>query len=159
MEDDETASKLYETIHQNNTIDMLPELSKMAAIFAVIPTTSCSAEWAFSGPWRLKANLNSTVNQARLSNLALLNIEGPYANEVFKNIMTQMIDSCAKKNNRDRFFFLFFFGWQLNKSRNAGMFMRWVITSDFRIFTWLFAKCSDKVKGILLGCNFAAKPA
>ena len=44
MEEDETASKLYETLHQNNMIDMLPELSKMAVIFPVIPATSCSAE-------------------------------------------------------------------------------------------------------------------
>ena len=53
MEDDETASKLYETLHQNNMIEMPPELSKMAAIFAVIPET-CSAEQAFSGLRRLK---------------------------------------------------------------------------------------------------------
>ena len=40
MDEDKTASKLYETLHQNNMIDMFLELSKMAAILAVIPATS-----------------------------------------------------------------------------------------------------------------------
>ena len=86
-------------------IDMLPELSKMAAIFAVIPSTSCSAERAFSGLRRLKRYLRSTMGQTRLSNLALLNIERHYANEVLKNDMQQMIDTFGQKNNRDCYFF------------------------------------------------------
>ena len=90
-------------------VDMLPELWEMAAIFAVIPETSCSAEQAFSGLRRLKTYLRRTMNKARLSNLALLNIDRRYANEVFKNDMTQMIDSCAKKNNIEIAFFLLFF--------------------------------------------------
>ena len=63
MEEDKTASKLYETLHQNNMIDMLPELSKMAAIFAVIPATSCSVEQAFSGLRRLKTYYNISVSE------------------------------------------------------------------------------------------------
>ena len=97
---------------------------------------------AFSELWRLKAYLYSTIKQARLSNLALLNIEGRYANEVLKSDMTQMIDSFAKKKNRDCFFipfFCFLFDWQLNKSLNTGMLMWWVITSDFKILNCLFA--------------------
>ena len=87
-----TFSEILETMHENDLFDLFPEFSNMVHILAVIPATSCSAERSFSALRRLKTYLRSTMGQQRVSNIALINIEGAYANSVVNNDMDRIID-------------------------------------------------------------------
>ena len=79
-------------MHENELSDMLPEFSNVVHILAAIPATSCSAERSFSGLRRLKTYLRSTMGKQRVSNIALINIEGAYAISVVNNDMDRIID-------------------------------------------------------------------
>ena len=76
-------------MQENDLFDIFPEFSKVVHILAVIPATSrCSTERSFSALRRLKTYLRSTMGRQRASNIALINIEKPYANFVVnKDIM------------------------------------------------------------------------
>jgi len=52
---------------------LLPEVTKLVKLALTVPTTSCTLERSFSGLWRLKTYLPSTVGQARLNHVAILN--------------------------------------------------------------------------------------
>ena len=75
----ETTSDVVQFLHGNELSQMVHEFMKVVSILAVIPATSCSAERSFSGLRRLKSYLRSTMGQARVSSLALINIEREYA--------------------------------------------------------------------------------
>ena len=98
-------SEVLETMHENDLFDMLPELSKVVHILAVIPATLCSAEPSFSALRRLKTYLRSTMGQQRVTNIALINIERAYANSVVNNDMDRVIDIFGRRNGRDSYFF------------------------------------------------------
>ena len=100
-----TVSEMLETMQENDLFDIFPEFSKVVHILAVIPATSrCSAERSFSALRRLKTYLRSTMGQQRVSNIALINIEKPYANSVV-NDMGRVIDIFGRRNGRDSYFF------------------------------------------------------
>ncbi|XP_063747545.1 zinc finger MYM-type protein 1-like [Eleginops maclovinus] len=52
---------------------MLPEMTKLVKLALTVPVTSCSSERSFSGLRRLKTYLRSTMGQARLTHIAVLN--------------------------------------------------------------------------------------
>jgi len=52
---------------------MLPEITKLVKLALTVPVTSCSSERSFSGLRRLKTYLRSTMGQARLNHVAVLN--------------------------------------------------------------------------------------
>ena len=101
-----TVSEMVETMQENDLFDIFPEFSKVVHIIAAISVTSrCSAERSFSALRRMKTYLRSTVGQQRVSNIALINIEKPYANSVVNNDMGRVIDIFGRRNGRDSYFF------------------------------------------------------
>lgn len=52
---------------------MLPEVTRLVRLALTVPVTSCSSERSFSGLRRLKTYLRSTMGQARLNHVAVLN--------------------------------------------------------------------------------------
>ena len=85
---------------------MMPEMQKVLRIFASIPATSCSAERSFSTLRRIKTYTRNRIGQDRLSNIAILNIERTYANEVLREDLDEVVDMFARKSsNRIRLFF------------------------------------------------------
>ena len=98
-----TVSEMVETMQKNDLFDIFPEFSKVVHIIAAISVTSgCSAERSFSALRRMKTYLHSTMGQ-RVSNIALTNIEKPYANSVVN--MACVIDIFGRRNGRNSYFF------------------------------------------------------
>ena len=77
----------------------------IAKIFASIPATSSTAERSFSTFRRLKSFLCSTMGQARLNSIAVINIETSYANRILQESMDRIIDIFGKRKNRQSFLF------------------------------------------------------
>ena len=69
------------------------------------PKTNCTAEQSFSGLGKMKTYLRSTMGQEKLQSLALLNIERIYANKVLENDIDNVIDTFARRNKRQQYFF------------------------------------------------------
>jgi hypothetical protein len=81
-----------------------PQVYKLFQIFLAIPVTSVVAERSFSTLKRIKTYLRNTIGQARLSALAILNIEKDLAEKIEIN---DIIDKFAKipKHGRTMDFF------------------------------------------------------
>ena len=79
-----------------------PEIFKVIKLYLTIPVSSCEAERSFSCLKRLKTWLRNTMNQERLSALAILNIEKEFLNELNYE---GLIDEFASNNNRRLLFF------------------------------------------------------
>ena len=75
LDNTKSVSSLFKQLADKQRLNMIPELSKLMKIFAVIPATSCSAERSFSALRRLKTYLRNTMDQDRLISLAILAIE------------------------------------------------------------------------------------
>ena len=84
---------------------MVPEFMKVVSVLAIIPATLCSAERSFSGFRRLKSYLRSTMGQARVSCLALINIEREYTTRVIEEDMDKIIDIFGKRKGREKYLF------------------------------------------------------
>ena len=50
-----SASEIYESLYKDDLLRMVPELSKVLKIFAVIPATTCTAERSFSSLRQMKS--------------------------------------------------------------------------------------------------------
>ena len=101
-----TVSEMLGTMQENDLFNIFREFSKVVHIIAVISVTSgCSAERSFSALPRIKTYLRSTMGQQRVSNIALINIEKPYANSVVNNDMGRVIDIFGRRNGRESYFF------------------------------------------------------
>ena len=70
---EENAASLQECIHRAKRM-MLPNVTLLLRLFAVLPVTTATAERTFSGLRRLKTYLRSTMGSERLSGLALLTV-------------------------------------------------------------------------------------
>ena len=101
----ESASDIYESLYNEDFLQMIPELSKVLKIFAVIPAISSTAERSFSGLRQMKTYLRNKIGQERLNSIALLNIERIYANKVLENDINKVIDIFARRKNRHQYFF------------------------------------------------------
>jgi len=77
-----TAVECTKFLISNGLDKTLPHFPKAAKILATKPATSCSAERSFSGLQQLKTYLRSTMDQTRLSNLALLYLERQTSNKL-----------------------------------------------------------------------------
>ena len=101
-----SASDLYGQLFSSGILEMMPEMQKVLRIFASIPATSCSAERSFSTLRRIKTYTRNRIGQDRLSNIAILNIERTYANNVLREDLDEVVDTFARKSsNRIRLFF------------------------------------------------------
>lgn len=67
--------KMTREIHAKGYDEDLPEYCKLVRLCFTIPLTVCSAERSFSTLLRVKTKLRTTMNQDRLSALALMSIE------------------------------------------------------------------------------------
>ena len=85
------AVTIVETMYQNGLHEVLPVFHRVCSILATIPATSCSAERSFSGLRRMKIYLRSTMDQYRLSSIALICIERKYTNRTLENDMESII--------------------------------------------------------------------
>lgn len=101
----ETASKLVETAYENGHNKVLPMFYKVACILATIPATSCSAKRSFSSLRRTKTYLGSTMDQEWLHDIAIINIERAYTNEVIEHDMNRVIDKFGERKGRKSLFF------------------------------------------------------
>lgn len=100
-----TAAEVIDVLHENSLNEMTPEFSKVVSILAVIPATSCLAEWSFSGLRQLKTYLCNTMGQHRLNSLAIITIECMYGNQVIVNSMDKMINIFGQRHGRKNLFF------------------------------------------------------
>ena len=100
-----TAPKIVEIAHKQGHHEVLPLFYKVASILATIPATSCSAERSFSTLRRMKTYLRSTMGQDRLHDLAIINVERAYTNEVINNYMDKIIDTFGERKGRKSLFF------------------------------------------------------
>ncbi|MGH0137546.1 UNVERIFIED_CONTAM: hypothetical protein FKN15_064107 [Acipenser sinensis] len=81
--------------------DTLPNLSKLYVLYLTIPVTTASAERSFSSLRQLKTYLRTTMTDARVSNLAILQIEkGGHA----VNILDVVTRFASRKDRRLQFF-------------------------------------------------------
>ena len=100
-----TAPKIVELAYKQGHHEILPLFYKVASILATIPTTSCSAEGSFSTLRRIKTYLRSTMDQDRLHDLAIINVELAYTNEVIGNYMGKIIDTFGERKGKKSVFF------------------------------------------------------
>ena len=69
-----TVSKMLRVMHENDLFDTFPEYSKVVHTLAVITVTLCSTERPLSPLRWLKTYFCSTMEQQRVSNIALINV-------------------------------------------------------------------------------------
>ena len=86
-------------LFKHKLFTFLLQLSQIAKIFASIPSSS-TAERLFSTLRRLKSFIRSTMGQARLSSIAIINIERSYANCILQESMDRIIDIFGKKKKK-----------------------------------------------------------
>ena len=93
-----SAPDLYAELKAADALDMIPMMAVALEMFSSIPATSCSAERSFSALRRIKTYVRNRIGQERLTNVAVLNIERIYANDVMKHNIDAVIDSFGRKN-------------------------------------------------------------
>ena len=99
------ASDVYESLCRENLLEMLPELAKIIRIFAVIPSTTSTAERSSSGLRRTKTVFRNSMGQERLNNTSLLHLEREYSNQVLENDLPDIINIFGSKKDRKKHFF------------------------------------------------------
>ncbi|KAK6191009.1 hypothetical protein SNE40_002759 [Patella caerulea] len=99
-----TAAHVVEYMYETDKCSVLTQFYFAVSILATIPATSCSAERAFSGLRRLKTYLRNTMGQARLTNLALINIERVFSNRLLEKL-DEIVDFFAGRHGRASRFF------------------------------------------------------
>ena len=97
-----TPCQIAEEMQLKNLNQLLPQFWKAVQILATTPVTSCLSERSFSSLRRLKTYLRNTMSSGRVSNLAVINIEGYFANRVD---ISSVIDVFRKRRGRDQHFF------------------------------------------------------
>lgn len=83
--DTDTVSSLLNNLIENSITDVMPELTKLFELVLTIPATSVSTERSFSALKRIKDYKRNTMDQNRLSDLALLSIEKTMVKELEKD--------------------------------------------------------------------------
>lgn len=79
---------------------LLPEVTKLVKLALTVPVTSCTSERSFSGLRRLKTYLRSTMGQARLNHVALLNCHKTLSRNLdLETIANQFIKRTASRGN------------------------------------------------------------
>ena len=87
-------------VNRESARGCLPEVAKLVKQMLTVPVTSCSAERSFSGLKRLKTYLRSTMGQARLNHLALLNCHRDIAQDLdLEVIANDFISRTAVRRN------------------------------------------------------------
>lgn len=84
---------------------MLNEIVKLVKLYYVVPVTTCTAERSFSLLRRLKTFLRTTMGQARLNHVAILNIHKEYVDELDIKLL---VNDFIKKNTQRRQVFALF---------------------------------------------------
>lgn len=74
---------------------MLPEMTKLVKLALTVPVTSCSSERSFSGLRRLKTYLRSTMGQARLTHVAVLNTHKDVSRNWNLDVITDEFIKCT----------------------------------------------------------------
>ena len=79
---------------------LLPEVTKLVKLALTVPVTSCTSERSFSGLRRLKTYLRSTMGQARLNHVAILNYHKTLSrSRDLETIADQFIKRTATRGN------------------------------------------------------------
>lgn len=79
---------------------LLPEVTKLVKLALTVPVTSSTSEWSFSGLRRLKTYLRSTMGQARLNHVAILNYHKTLSrSRNLETIADQFIKRTATRGN------------------------------------------------------------
>nr|CAI5869807.1 unnamed protein product [Callosobruchus analis] len=97
-----TQNQILEFMYKNELYECLSELYKLLNIIVTIPVTSVSVERSFSALKRIKTYTRNTMDQNRLSNIALISIEKPLLNLLSKNeaqFYDKIIDHFANSTN------------------------------------------------------------
>ena len=93
--------KLQEFFTKNNLKNLFPSILMLFRIYLTIPISSASPERSFSCLKRIKSYLRNSMNQERLSDLALLNIE----KEEISNInLNRIVDIFVSVKDRKTIF-------------------------------------------------------
>lgn len=78
----------------------LSELTTAVHLMLTVPVTSCTAERSFSGLRRLKTYLRSTMSQARLNHVAILNCHQELLDAVdIESAVTEFVAKCSVRRN------------------------------------------------------------
>lgn len=92
---------LYEALHDNALQDLYPYVDIALKLFLTIPASNCSAERSFSVLKRIKSYERSTMTEARLRDVAILNIES----DITKRLdFDDVIDSFSNSSSRRKCF-------------------------------------------------------
>lgn len=89
--------ELLATIDEGHLLPAFPELHRFLQLILTFPMTTTSAERSFSCLKRLKTYLRNCMRQDRLSNLAVLSLEGDIARQIPD---AKIIEKFANKSNR-----------------------------------------------------------
>ncbi|XP_053568207.1 zinc finger MYM-type protein 1-like [Bombina bombina] len=90
-------SRLCKLFHEEDLIDLYPNVHIALRLFLTSPATNCSGERSFSTLRRVKNYLRGSMAQERLNALSLLAIEG----ELVKNLGCEdIIDTFAEQKSR-----------------------------------------------------------
>ena len=144
-----TASDLVNVLFEHKLFTFLPQLSQNAKIFAPISATLSTAEKSFSTLGRLKSFLRSTMGQARLSSIAIINTERSYANRILQQSMDRIIDMFGGKKV-DNLFFLKHLNAVYIGSFNVNLYIR---SAYVLIILYCITWChSQKIGSIPLMC-------
>ena len=100
-----TVAGVLDQIKASNLSMILPVFVSAVKILGTIPATPCSAERSFSGLRRMKSYLRSTMGEARLRSLAVLNIEREYSQACVSSQIDQVIDVFGSRTGRCSYFF------------------------------------------------------
>jgi len=93
---------IHKAFKEKNLKSIFPNIFTLLSIFLTVPISSAECERAFSCLKRLKTSLRSTIEQDRLSSLAVANINRNELINLDENILIEIFESC--KNIRLEFF-------------------------------------------------------
>lgn len=97
---DASALNILQTIYANGLEDAFPNICIALRIYCTLPSTSASCERSFSKLKIIKNYLRSSMDQERLSGLALLSIENSFAQEInFEEVIESFAEKKARKVN------------------------------------------------------------
>lgn len=89
---------MYKILIEKGVKDAFPNVEIALRIYLVLMVTNCSSERSFSKLKLLKNRLRTTMNQDRLNNLAIMNIETDVLRQIdFNDVITSFAQEKARK--------------------------------------------------------------
>ncbi len=85
-------------MHKLNVIDTFANVKTSLRLFLTLPVTNCTGERSFSALKRLKSPLRTSINDDKLSSLALMSIERDITQKLdYEDVINEFVSKKLRK--------------------------------------------------------------